>query len=189
MALGSIGRTTGSGRGLPSLTASRSSMETTLSALSMRPLEASQRGDSGMRTRMRDHQHGGHEADDEQGAPAVERDEEVAGEAGEQQTDREDELVEQEEPAALLRADELVDVGRGDGDLAAGADALEEAEDQHGGAAPGEQAGDVHRDEQHDGDEQGGQAADLLGDPAEQDRADELAEVAGGEDEARPRRG
>ena len=104
----------------------------------------------------RDHQHGRHEADDEQGAPAVERDEEVAGEAGEQQADREDELIEQEEPAALLRADELVDVGGGDGDLAAGADALEEAEDQHGGAAPGEQAGDVHGDEQHDGDEQGG---------------------------------
>ena len=52
VALGSTGRTTGSGSGLPSLTASRSSMETTLSAFSMRPLEASQRGDSGMRTRI-----------------------------------------------------------------------------------------------------------------------------------------
>ena len=134
----------------------------------------------------RDHQHGRDEADDEQRAPAVERDEEVAGEAGEQQADREDELVEQEEPAALLGADELVDVGAGHGDLAAGADALEEAEDQHGGAAPGEQAGDVHRDEQHDGDQQGGQAADLLGEPAEEDRADQLADVAGGEDEPDP---
>ena len=36
----------------------------------------------------------------------------------------------------------------GDGDLAAGADALQEAEHQHGGAAPGEQAGDVHGNEQ-----------------------------------------
>ena len=134
----------------------------------------------------RDHQQGRDEADDEQRAPAEERDEEVAGEAGEQQPDGEDDLVEQEEPAALLGADELVDVGRGDGDLAAGADALQEAEHQHGGAAPGEQAGDVHRDEQQDGDQQGGQAADLLGDPAEQDRADQLAEVAGGEDEPDP---
>jgi hypothetical protein len=66
---------------------------------------------------------------------------------------------------------------------------LQEAEHQHGGAAPGEQAGDVHGDEQHDGDQQGGQAADLLGDPAEQDGADQLAEVAGGEDEPDPGRG
>src|SRR3954447_8169170 len=173
-ALGSTGRTTGSGSGLPSLTASRSSMDTTLSALSSLPLEASQRGDPGMGPPQGDHQHGRDEADDEQRLPAVDRDEEVAREAREQQPDGEDDLVEQEEPAAFGGADELVDVGRGDGDLAAGADALQEAEHQHGGAAPGEQAGDVHRDEQHDGDEQGGQAADLLGDPAEQDGADQL---------------
>ena len=51
VALGSTGRMTGSGRGLPSLTASFSSMETIFSALPNRPLEASQRGDSGIRTR------------------------------------------------------------------------------------------------------------------------------------------
>ena len=112
------------------------------------------------------------------------RDQEVAGDAGEQQADREDQLVEQEEPAALLGADEFVDVGGGDGDLAAGADALEEPEQHHRGAAPGEQAGDVHGDEQHDGDQQGGEPADLLGEPAEADGAEELADVAGGQDQA-----
>ena len=186
MALGSIGRTTGSGSGLPSLTRFALEHGDDLVGLLDAALGGEPARGLGHEDPHGDHQHGRDEADDEQRAPAVERDEEVAGEAGEQQPDREDELVEQEEPAALLGADELVDVGRGDGDLAAGADALEEAEDQHGGAAPGEQAGDVHRDEQQDGDQQGGQAADLLGDPAEQDRADQLAEVAGGEDEPDP---
>ena len=137
----------------------------------------------GHKPAQRDHQHRGDEADDEQCFPAVERDQEVSRDACEQQPDREDDLVEQEEPAAFLGADELVDVGGGNGHLAAGADALQEAEQHHRCAAPGEQAGDVHRDEQHDRDEQDGQSADLLGEPAEEDRAEELPDVAGGEDD------
>ncbi len=83
-----------------------------------------------------------------------------------------DHLVEQEEAAALLSADELVDVGARDRHLAAGTDALEKAEGDHRGGAPGEQAGDVHRGEQHDGDEQRPQPADLLGERSEQNCAE-----------------
>ena len=50
------------------------------------------------------------------------------------------------------------------------------------GAAPGEQAGDVHGDEQQDRDEQGGEPAEAFGEPAEAQGAEELADVAGRED-------
>ena len=51
VALGSMGRTSGSGSGLPCLIASFSSMETTLSAFSILPREASQRGTRASATR------------------------------------------------------------------------------------------------------------------------------------------
>ena len=115
----------------------------------------------------RNGQHRRDQPDDEHRLPAVDRHEEEADHAGEHQADREDHLVEQEEAAALLGTDELVDVGARDRHLAAGTDALKEAERHHRGAAPGEQAGDVHRDEQQDGDEEGLQPADLLGERPE----------------------
>src|SRR3954453_10677732 len=59
-----------------------------------------------------------------------------ADEGGEDAADRGDDLVEQEEPAAFARGDELVDVGAGHRHPPAGADSLQEAEHDHGcGAA------------------------------------------------------
>ena len=141
-------------------------------------------GGFGHQDPQRDHDQRGDDADDEQCLPAEVRDQEVGGDTGEQQADREDQFVEQEEPAAFLGADEFVDVGGGDGDFTAGADALQEPEQHHRCAAEGEQARDVHRDEQDDGDQQDGEPADAFGEPAEADRAEQLPDVPGGQDQA-----
>ena len=108
------------------------------------------------------------QTDNEHRLPAVDRHQEEAHHAGEHQADRENHLIQEEEAAALLRADELIDVGARHRHLAAGADPLQEAEGHHRRAAPGKQTRDIHRHEQHDGDEQGLQAADTLGQRSEQ---------------------
>ncbi len=132
----------------------------------------------------RNRHNGGNQADDEHRLPAVNRYQKIADHAGECQPDQEQHLVEKEEAAALLRTDELADVGTCHRHLTARTDALDEAEHHHRRAAPGEQAGDIHRHEQHDGDEEDLQTPVLFGQRPEDHGAEQLTDVACREDQA-----
>ncbi len=59
---------------------------------------------------------------------------------------------------------------------------MQEAAHDHRCRTPGEQAGDVHGDEHDDGQQQHAQPSDPLRQPAEDNRADQLPEIAEGQD-------
>src|SRR5262249_39003672 len=100
----------------------------------------------------------------------------------------EDHFVEQEEAPALLRTDELIDVGARDRHFAARTYPLKEAEGHHREPAPGEQARDVHRDKQYDGDKEDLEPAEFFVQRSENHGTKQLADITGGDDHADLRR-
>src|SRR5207248_9387436 len=79
---------------------------------------------------------------------------------------------------------DLADIGRRNRHFAPEAESLDEAEDQHRVVAPGERADDAEDREYADRPDRGRNAADALCEPAKEDRADELAGEAGGDEQA-----
>src|SRR5665213_3060772 len=100
-----------------------------------------------------------------------------AGVAGAEQSDGKDHLIGQERAAATFGAQDLADIGRGHRDLAAEADALDEAAPEELLVAVGEGAGEAHHGIDRDGELRRPHAADALGEPAEEERAERLAEI------------
>jgi hypothetical protein len=109
---------------------------------------------------------------------------EVADQPGADEAQQEHDLIEEEELAAPLRPDQLVDIGAGDRNLAAGADPLDETKGHHHAGSGSEQACDIHADEEQDREQKNFQPADLLGKPAKQDRTDQLPQIAHRQDHA-----
>ena len=132
----------------------------------------------------RNHQDGRQQADQKHRPPAVERHQKIAGHAGKHQADRKNHLVKQEEPTASLGADEFVDIGARNRDLAAGADSLNKAESAHRKSVPGKQAGDVHADKQDDRQQQHLEAPDTLSQPTEKHCTHQLPEISERKDHA-----
>ena len=128
-------------------------------------------------------------ADVEHPLPAEMRHHPERGQADRHEPDRKHQLVEQHEAAAILRARQLADVGRGDRHLAAEADALQGAEPEQRVVVPGERADEAHHPEHRDRADHRRHAAVALADPAEQQGADQLADIAGRDHEADVRAG
>src|SRR5262249_26315548 len=146
--------------------------------------DAPLRGEPARRLRheptQRDGQHRRDQPDDEHCLPAID-DQEEADHPSEHQPYWEDHFVEQEEAPALLRTDELIDVGARDRHFAARTYPLKEAEGHHREPAPGEQARDVHRDKQYDGDKEDLEPTEFFGQRSENHGPKQLADITGGD--------
>ena len=123
-------------------------------------------------------------ADDEHPLPAEARHDPRADEAGRNQADRKHQFVEQDEAAAALGARQLADIGRRDRNLAAQAETLDDARADERVVIPGEGAGETHDGKDQDRPDHRRDAAVALRDPAEEQRAGELTEIAGRDQEA-----
>ena len=115
-------------------------------------------------------------AEIEQRLPSQPRHHGVAEQPRGNEAEDEDQLVENVEAAAALAARHLDYVGGGDRHLGAKPDALDEAHDNERLRVPGEGTGEAHHAENGHRDDDGAQPAQHFGDPAADQRADELAE-------------
>src|SRR5262249_1676556 len=114
--------------------------------------------------------------------PSESRHHEDTGQASEQQPDREQKLVAEGKSATPVRGSKLADVGGHDRNFAAETDALYEAHRLQGPQVPGERASETHDREQDQGVDGAGNTSDRFCEPAEQDRADDLADVTDGDE-------
>ncbi len=101
-----------------------------------------------------------------------------AEQRGSEQADAEDAFVDEEEEATAAGFRHLADIGGGDGNLAAEADALDRAQGEKRGEIVSEGAGEAAEREERDAEHQRAQPADAVGDPAEGEGADQLPGVA-----------
>jgi len=117
-------------------------------------------------------------AQDEHPLPAEIRHHEGADQGDRRQSDREHDLLQQDETAALRRFGELVDVGVGDRHLAAKTDALQEPQQQQRRVVLRQHAGKAHQRKQDDVGNHQRNAAIAFGKPARHDAADHLPGIA-----------
>jgi hypothetical protein len=128
-------------------------------------------------------------ADDEHVLPAEMGHDPQAHQACRDQADREHEFVEEHEAAATLRFREFADEDGGDRYLTAEPDPLNGAEHQEGVVVPGQRADEAHDPKQRDRPDHRRHPAVALGNPAEQQRAEQLPQEAGRDHQPDLRRG
>jgi len=118
-------------------------------------------------------------ADDEHVLPAEMGYDPQSHQACRHQADRKHQLVEQHESAAASRLREFADEDGGHRYLAAQPDPLDGSEHEKGVVVPRQRADEAHHPEQRDRPDHRRHSAVALGDPAEQQRAEQLSEEAG----------
>ena len=145
------------------------------SASAKRPRLASQRGDFRQHRSQRNGDQRRDGADHEHPLPAPIWHDVDADERTDRQADREHDLRRKRKATAALSLGEFIDISRHQGNFAAKADALDEAQPPHLVVGRGEGASEAAQCEDQQGDDHRIEPAPALAEPAECDRADELA--------------
>jgi hypothetical protein len=117
------------------------------------------------------------DADDEHPLPAEARHDDRTGDGAGRKAQGKDDLIGDERAAAPLGTQNLADIGGGDRDLAAEADALDEAEPEQLVVIRGKGTSEAHQAIKRDGQPRRRHPPNPLRQPAEEQSADRLTEI------------